>query len=173
MTEQKPEKVVEQQTLVKVIAFSREECPFDKPREHTWRQWHSFRNHVLDILSRYGTVGPMGKMPMLDTREESDNEWQVANKNSDFFVVDDDTYGNAVRVEAACTLVKPLLLQEVAMLLAPLPDWSVYLALRKGGLWIFHDRILFEGDFFAGCCSVSDLYHRCALGADGPNTKCC
>lgn len=114
----------------------------------------------------------MGKMPILDTYEESNKSWHSASKKPDFFVVDDDMYGNSVRVEGNCTLVKPMLLHELLMLLEPLRHWSVYLALIKGGLWVFHDRILFEGTFFAGCSSVTDLYHRCALGADSPTRKC-
>lgn len=166
MNEQPHERWTELLSGVRVVALSREECLFDKTREHTWREWHSFRNYVLERLSRYGTVGPMGKMPILDTHEESDDAWQGANENPDFFVVDDDMYGNSVRVEADCTLVKPPLLHELLMLLAHWRDWSVYLALIKGGLWVFADRILFEGDFFVNCCSLTDLYHRCALDAD-------
>ena len=107
MNEQRPDNSAEQYLAVRVIAFSREECPFDKTREHTWQEWHSFRNHVLDILSRYGSVGQMGKMPILDTYEESNDAWESTSKRPDFFVVDDDMYGNSVRVEGDCTLVKP------------------------------------------------------------------
>jgi hypothetical protein len=59
-----------------------------------------------------------------------------------------------------------MLLDEVLMLLAPLQDWSVYLALVKGGLWVFYDRIFFEGSFFAQSNSVADLYRRCASATD-------
>ena len=157
---------------VRVIPFSEEQCPFDKNGTHTWQEWHSFRNAVLDILSRYGSVGPMGKLPILDTYEEATNSWKVATRKPDFFVVDDDLYRNSVRVEGQSTLVTPPLLDELLMLLVPLRDWSVYLALIKGGVWLFRDRILLEGSLFAGCDSVVDLYHRCALGADllGPSS---
>jgi hypothetical protein len=147
---------------VRVIEFSREECPFSN-RDHTWQQFHTFRNGVLDILSSYGSVGPLGKMPILDSYEESQDDWHVSDPKPDFFVVDDDMYGMSVRVEAAYTFAKPVLLEELAMFLKQGKEWCVYLALIKGGLWVFHDRILFEGTFFAGCCSVEDLYHRCAL----------
>jgi hypothetical protein len=172
MNEQQPEKWTEQQPTVRVIAFSHEECPFDAAAEHTWQQWHSFRNDVLDILTRYGSVGQMGKMPILDTYEKSEEAWRAASKKPDFFVVDEDIYRNSVRVEADCTLVKPVLFDELLMLLVQFRDWSVYLALVKGGLWVFHDRIFFEGEFFADCCSVSDLYARSALGGDAPSSKC-
>jgi hypothetical protein len=166
MNEHRRDKLAEQQPAVRIIEFSHEECPFDKTREHTWQEWYSFRNDVVDILSRYGSVGSMGKIPILDTYEESNDPWEVTSKKPDFFIVDDDMYGNSVRVEANCTLVRPAVLHELLMLLATLREWSVYLALVKGGLWVFHDRILFEGTFFADCRSVTDLYHRCKLGAD-------
>lgn len=150
---------------IRVMEFSREECPFSN-RDHTWQQFHTFRNAVLDILSSYGTVGPSGKMPILDTYEETLHEWRGGDAKPDFFVVDDDMYGLSVRVEASWTLTKPVLLEELAMFLKQCQEWSVYLALIKGGLFIFHDRILYEGTFFAGCSSVEDLYHRCAVGTD-------
>jgi len=105
-------------------------------------------------------------MPILDTYEESVEEWRGGNKKPDFFVVDDDMYGLSVRVEASWTLAKPALLEELAMFLKQCQEWCVYLALIKGGLFIFHDRILYEGTFFTGCSSVESLYHRCALKTD-------
>src|SRR5579863_5832212 len=98
---------------IRVMEFSREYCPFSN-RDHTWQQFHTFRNAVLDILSSYGTVGPTGKMPILDTYEESVDEWQGGDPKPDFFVVDDDMYGLSVRVEASWTLAKPVLLEELA-----------------------------------------------------------
>ena len=103
-----------------MIEFSREECPFSN-RDHNWQQFHTFRNAVLDILSSYGSVGPLGKMPILDSYEVSQGDWHVGDPNPDFFVVDDDMYGMSVRVEAACTLAKPVLLEELARLLKQIP----------------------------------------------------
>lgn len=150
---------------MRVVDFSREECPFSN-RDHTWQQFHSFRNQVLDLLVSYGTVGPSGKMPILDSYEESANEWQVGSKRPDFFVVDDDMYGMSVRVETTCGFMKPVILECLAMLLKQFGEWCVYLAIVKGGVWVFHDRILLEGSFFDGCRSVADFYHRCALAGE-------
>jgi len=85
-----------------VMEFSRKNCPFSN-RDHTWKQFHTFRNAAMDILSSYGTVGPTGKMPILDSYEESAKEWRGGDKKPDFFVVDDDMYGLSVRVEASWT----------------------------------------------------------------------
>src|SRR5438094_7324178 len=113
------------------MKFSREECPFSN-RNHTWQQFHMFRNGVLDVLSSYGSVGPSGKMPILDTYEESNNDSHVIDSKPDFFVVDDDMYGMSVRVEATWTLAKPVLLEELAMFLTQCKEWCVYFALGKG-----------------------------------------
>ena len=171
MVEQQRKSRPERNSSIRVIEFSREECPFSN-RDHTWQQFHTFRNGALDVLSSYGSVGSMGKRPILDSAEESEDDWHIIDRKPDFFVVDDDMYGMTVRVEAACTLAKPVLLEELAMLLQQFKEWCVYLALIKGGLWVFHDRILFEGPFFAGCCTVTDLYHCCALGEDSRPILC-
>jgi hypothetical protein len=148
---------------MRVIEFSKAECPFLN-RDNTWQQFHTFRNGVVEVLSSYGTVGPTGKMPILDTYEESWDELQAGSSGADFFVVDDDMYGMSVRVEADHALVKSALLDELQMMLMypQFEGWCVYLALVKGGLWVFRDRMLHEGDFFSGCASVQDLYQRCA-----------
>jgi len=99
---------------VRVIEFSREECAFSN-RDHTWQQFHTFRNKVLDILSSYGSVGSMGKRPILDSAEESEADWHISNRKPDFFVVDDDMYGMSVRVETDCTFAKPVVLEELAI----------------------------------------------------------
>lgn len=180
MSEQQRESWTGQTSSIRVIEFTRQDCPFSN-REHTWQQFNTFRNEVLDILSSYGSVGPSGKMPILDTYEESLDARgaaavpsQAVNSKPDFFVVDDDMYGMSVRVEAVYTLARRPLLEELAMLLKPkrFQEWCMYLALIKGGLFVFHDRILFEGNLFAGCTSVEDLYHRCALetDTDAPST---
>lgn len=165
MSEQHRESQAGRNFFLRVMEFSREVCPFSN-RDHTWQQFHMFRNGVLDILSSYGSVGPLGKTPILDSYEESYYASRGGNRKPDFFVVDDDMYGMSVRVEASWTLAKPVLLEELAMFLTQCKEWCVYFALIKGGLWVFHDRVLFEGTFFAGCSSLEDLYQRCASGAD-------
>jgi hypothetical protein len=149
MNERQRESRAVQKSPFRVIEFSRKECPFSN-RDYTWQQFHTFRNEVVDILSPYGSVGPSGKMPILDTFEESldalRSQWrsmpkdsQVGNSKPDFFVVDDDLYGMSVRVEAAYTLAKPVLLEELGMLLKPkqFQEWCVYLALIKGACSYF------------------------------------
>lgn len=86
---------------IRVIKFSREECPFSN-RDHNWQQFNTFRNAVLDILLSYGTVGPTGKMRILETYEESVHEGYDG--QPDFFVVDDDMYGLIAPTQPALTV---------------------------------------------------------------------
>jgi hypothetical protein len=104
-------------------------------------------------------------MRILDTDEDSTHEPSAGTK-ADFFVVDDDMYGLSVRVEASWSLAKPVLFEELAMFLKTCQEWCVYFALIKGGLFVFHDLIMHEGAFFAGCVTVEDLYQRCAAEPD-------
>lgn len=150
---------------IRVIKFSREDCPFSN-RDHNLQQFHTFRNAVLDILSSYGSVGPCGKMPIIENYDPILHNPEPGASKPEFFVVDDDMYGLSVRIEASWTMAKPVLLEELAIFLKTCPEWCVYLALIKGGLFVFHDRILYEGTFFSGCSSVEDIYHRCAFGTD-------
>ena len=150
---------------IRVIEFSPEVCPFSN-RDHTWQQFHTFRNAVLDILSSYGSVGPSGKMPIIENYDPIRHDPEPGTSKPEFFVVDDDMYGLSVRIEASWTMAKPVLLEELAIFLKTCSEWCVYLALIKGGLFIFHDRILYEGPFFSGCSSVEEIYHRCAFGTD-------
>ena len=70
MDEQPRESWSGRNSSIRLIEFSREEYPFPN-RDHTWQQFHTFRNGVLDVLSSYGSVGPLGRTPILDSYEES------------------------------------------------------------------------------------------------------
>jgi hypothetical protein len=81
----------------------------------------------------------------------------------DFYVVSDiwNYWSRWIRIESTLHLIKTPLLDELAMTLHPVPGWYLYLALTKGGLTVFPDRILFEGAVFAGCGSIQEIYQRC------------
>src|SRR5258705_5757134 len=110
----------------------------------TWREYYLFRNALLNVLQPYGTVGPMGEMPILDDWDRSNDAWQGGASNPDFFVVADmrNEYDRWNRVEASPWLVNKALLHELIAMVRVWPGWCVYLALTKGGLTILGDRIL-------------------------------
>jgi hypothetical protein len=155
---------------IKVVEFSVEECPkapASGPPLFTFEQFHTLRNEVLSILSRYGTVGPNGKLSIRDSVEQSTEVWceDGSTRHPDFYVVSDiwNYWSRWIRIESGLHLIKKPLLDELTMALLPLSGWCFYLALTKGGLTVFSNRILFEGAAFSGCSSVNDIYERCTL----------
>jgi hypothetical protein len=122
------------------VEFSGEECPkapTSGPPLFTFEQFHTLRNEVLPILSRYGTVGPNGKQCIRDSAEQSTEVWSgdeiMHARHPDFYVVSDiwNYWSRWVRIEGSLRLVKRPLLDELAMTLLPLPGWCFYLALIK------------------------------------------
>jgi hypothetical protein len=39
------------------------------PPLFTWREYYALRNSLLRVLNEFGSVGPMGEMPLLDTTD--------------------------------------------------------------------------------------------------------
>jgi len=161
---------------IRVVPFSKDEyTPADHtgPPLFTWKQYYSFRNDLIRILQRYGTIGPMGEMPILDDLETSEEAWHGGTKNPDFFVVADmwNEYNRWNRVETSPWLVNISLLHELIAMVRTWPGWCVYLALVQGGVTVLGDRVLYEGDLFAGATSLKDLIQRCALSKLAETSK--
>jgi hypothetical protein len=155
-----------QKSPIRVLPFSTQECPAapsSGPPLFTWREYYAFRNALLRVLRAYGTVGPMGEMPLLADWESSEAAWPSETSAPDFFVVDDmwNDRSRWNRVEASPWLVNTALLWDVVLMVQNFPDWCVYLALQEGGLTVFGNRILYEGTLFAGTQSIEDLGTRC------------
>lgn len=151
---------------IRVVEFSVEECPkapTSGPPLFTFEQFHTLRNEILSILSRYGTVGPNGKLCIRDSAEQSSEVWSedgiTRARHPNFYVVSDvsNCWSRWIRIESGLRFITKPLLDELAMTLLPAPDWCLYLALTKGGLTVFSNRILFEGPAFAGCASTDDI----------------
>jgi hypothetical protein len=124
-------------TVVRVIPFSADECPRSPtsgPPLFTWREFYGFRNAVLAVLRNYGTVGPMGELPIRLTWKWSKSAWEAGARNPDFFVVADmwNRWNRWHRVESAPRFVNTSLLNELASMVKAYPGWCVYLALQIG-----------------------------------------
>ena len=152
---------------IRVVQFSAEECPKapnSGPPLFTFEQFHTLRNEIFAILSRYGTVGPNGKLHIQDSVELDTEVWMgEGNRHPDFYVVSDiyNFWSRWIRIEGDLRRIKPPLLEELTMTLSPIRSWCLYLAMGKGGLTVFCDRILCEGPAFVDCSSIADIYHRC------------
>ena len=154
----------------RVVPFAQEEyTPADKsgPPLFTWREYYGFRNGLLSVLQPYGTVGPEGEIPILDDWDASEKAWKGGVANPDFFVVSDmyNEYNRWNRVEASPWLVTTPLLCDLIDMVQQWPGWCVYLALEQGGLTVIADRILCDGDLFAGASSVAELGARCSAAS--------
>src|SRR6516225_8319591 len=118
--------------VVRVVPFSHDECPrapTSGPPLFTWREFYGFRNAVLAVLRRYGTVGPMGELPIRLPWWLSKTAWKVGTRNPDFFVVDDmwNRWSRWNRVEAAPRFVDTNLLNDLVTMVKAYPGWCVYL----------------------------------------------
>jgi hypothetical protein len=132
----------------RVVPFAKHEyTPSDySAPQYTWKEFYRFRNALLRVLKPYGTIGPMGELPILEDWETSERAWnnEDASSNPDFFVVSDmyNQHDRWNRVEASASLVSADLLQDVIAMLWAFPKWSVY--------------------FFAGARSIEEVSERCA-----------
>ena len=159
-------------TSLRVVEFSAEECPkapSSGPPLFTFAQFHAFRNQILSILFRYGTAGPNGTLRINESINLSTEVWSHdGNTKPDFYVVSDiwNRWSRWIRVEADSMHVKPPLLEEIALTLSTFPGWCVYLALIRGGLTVFEDRVLLEGPLFVGCERLDHIYQQCSSALD-------
>jgi hypothetical protein len=153
---------------LRVVPFSKDEytpSDFSGPPLFTWREYYSFRNDVLRVLMFYGTVGPMGETPVLSDWEASEDAWQVGTLDPDFFVINDmwNEYDRWSPVDAAPGLVTAQLLRDLIAMVQRWPGWRVHIGLEQGGLTVLSDRILYEGELFAGASSIEELGKRCGI----------
>jgi hypothetical protein len=153
---------------VRVVQFSKDQyTPADRsgPPLFTWRDYYRFRNDLLSVLERYGSIGRMGATPILENWETSKDAWHGGADNPDFFVVADmwNQYDRWCRVEASPWLVNETLVYDLILMLATWPNWCIYLALTRGALTVLGDSVLYEGELFAGATTVKELGQRCAL----------
>jgi hypothetical protein len=53
----------------------------------SWRDYHTVRNHVVELCRQYGTAGPMGIRNI--AVHEDDDEWDAEVDEPDFWIIDD------------------------------------------------------------------------------------
>ena len=121
-----------------------------------------FRNALVRVLQSFGTVGPVGELPIVDDWNGAASKREVGSCDPDFYVAPDPWNVCDRCVEVGLTGFTAPLVHSVAKLAALWPGWCVYLVFMRGALTIFGDRVLYEGSQFAGSSSIEDLETRLA-----------
>jgi hypothetical protein len=143
---------------------------YEQPVLFTNKDFYNFRNHVLRVLRRFGSAGPMGEA---DLSIEADDEgfFKETVEDPDFFVVD-DIYNDHDRlsiVECDPAHINAGLINSLTEMTRNFPGWWVSFSLGDSGLFVSSGAVLLGGRRFWDCNSVQELGVRCAKPVDfGP-----
>jgi hypothetical protein len=144
---------------------------YDQPALFGWKEFYDFRNHVVQVLRRFGSAGPCGLADLADTEEEAPTFEKESVKNPDFFVVDDmwNEHDRLSLVESDPKYINAKVIEALAEMASGFPGWRVVLRLGDCGLVVFGDKVIAGGRRFWDCSAVEDLARRCAMPLDyGP-----
>ena len=140
-----------------------EKTDYSLPDKFGWKEFYGFRNHVIRVLSRFGTVGPTGEA---DLSAEDDDAPEFKGEvvlDPDFFVVDDmfNNHDQLSIVECDVKLVHTDLIRSIVEMASAFPGWRVVMNLGDSGLRILGDRVLVGGRRFWDCKTIDELGARC------------
>ena len=166
-----------------------------QPQCVTRRQFYGFRNHVLRVLRKFGSAGPMGEAdvsarayaeanefegdlthdPGLEDGDDEELEFEKEIvHNPDFFVVDDwyNEYDKQSFVECAPEQIKAGLLDSLAEMAGAFPGWWIRFSLGDSGIQASANRVFIGGRRFWDCETVEEIAERCSkpvdFGSAGP-----
>ena len=112
----------------RVAPFAKHEytaSDYSAPPQYTWKEFYRFRNALLRVLKLYGTIGPMGELPILEDWKTSEHAWhdEDASSSPDFFVVSEmyNEHDRRNRVETSASHLGADLLQDVIAMLWAFP----------------------------------------------------
>jgi hypothetical protein len=155
---------------VRLGDYFEERVNCEQPLLFTRKDFYNFRNHVLRVLRRFGSAGPMGEA---DLYIEADDEsfFKETVEDPDFFVVDDiyNDYDRLSTVECNPDLINADLINSLNEMTRNFPGWWVSFSLGDSGLFVSSAAVLLGGRRFWGCNSLQELGVRCAKPVDfGP-----
>ena len=144
-----------------------EKTDYTQPPRFTWKQFYDFRNHVLQVLERFGSVGPCGQVG-LSADDEEPPVFARGERHPDFFVVDDmyNKHDQLSIVECNVKLVSADLVRSLAEMASRFPGWYVAMNVGDSGLRVFGDRVLTGGRRFWDCKTVEEIGTRCSAPVD-------
>jgi hypothetical protein len=148
--------------------FETPEPDYDQPGCFTWKEFYDFRNHVLRVLRRFGSAGPMGEVDLsVDADDEPEFEDTIV-KDPDFFVVDDmyNEHDRLCIVECDPEHIKSDLIQSLSQMAIGFPDWYVSFSLGDSGLRVSAETMLRGGRRFWDCETLEQIAERCARPVD-------
>jgi hypothetical protein len=152
--------------------FEKPDVNYEQPPLFTWKDFYNFRNHVLQVLRRFGSAGPMGEV---DLSIETDDEPSFGSDHvdePDFFVVDDmyNEHNRLSMVECNPSHITADLISSLSEMAGNFPGWWVSFSLGDSGLFVTSETVLLGGRRFWDCNSVQEIGDRCAKFVDfGPS----
>jgi hypothetical protein len=152
--------------------FEKPDVDYGQPALITWKDFYNFRNHVLRVLRRFGSAGPIGEADLsIETGDEPSFSDETVN-DPDFFVVD-DMYNDHDRlsiVECNPSHITADLISSLSEMTRDFPGWWVSFSLGDSGLFVTSKTVLLGGRRFWDCRSAQEIGDRCATFVDfGPS----
>jgi hypothetical protein len=151
--------------------FEKPDVNYEQPALFTWKDFYNFRNHVLRVLRRFGSAGPIGEVDLsIDTDDEPSFSNESVNE-PDFFVVDDmyNEHDRLSIVECNPSHITADLIGSLSEMTRGFPDWWVSFSFGDSGLFVTSETALLGGRRFWDCRSVKEIGDRCATFVDfGP-----
>jgi hypothetical protein len=148
---------------------------FTQPPLITWKEFYGFRNHVMRVLRRFGSAGPMGEVDLeIEDEEEAPVFSNEIVTHPDFFVVDDmyNEHDKLSLVECNPVHLSLELLRAMVVLTAESPGWQVSFSLGDSGMRVGSNAILVGGRRFWDVKSLDGIAARCSgpvdYGASAP-----
>jgi hypothetical protein len=142
-----------------------EETDYSQPAKFGWKDFYDFRNHVVRVLGRFGSVGPSGEADLSGEDDDRPRFRGGGVRNPDFFVVD-DMYNENDRlsiVECDVKFVDAELIQSMVAMASSFPGWRVVMNMGDSGLRVYGDRVLVGGRRFWGCSTIEEIGARCNM----------
>jgi hypothetical protein len=156
---------------VRLGDYFEERVNYEQPPLFTTKDFYDFRNHVLRVLRRFGSAGPIGEADLSIEADDEPSFSKETVKDPDFFVVD-DIYNDHDRlsiVECNPAHINADLINSLSEMMRNFPGWWVSFSLGDSGLFVSSEAVLLGGRRFWDCRSVQELGVRCAKPVDfGP-----
>jgi len=148
--------------------FERPDVDYGQPALFTWKDFYNFRNHVLRVLRRFGSAGPMGEVDLSIDTEDAPSFRDDTVDDPDFFVVDDmyNEYNRLSIVECNPSHINANLLNSLSEMIRNFPGWWVSFSLGDSGLFVTSETVLLGGRRFWDCRCLEEITDRCSKSVD-------